>query len=146
MGYRSEVDIVFYVPSDSDTAYGLLKLWFDENYPHTEAEVCGAEITYDPDNRAIALTYTDIKWYDGYEHPQAVEKAFEDIDELINNQLLTPVKENTDPNVTPFNIAWEFTRLGEEDNDTEMRASENAEYVIALNRSTEITFSQRNPT
>ena len=49
----------------------------------------------------------------------------------------------TDPNVTPFNIAWEFVRIGEEDQDIEMRVSENAEYVITLNRSTEISFTQR---
>jgi hypothetical protein len=92
------------------------------------------------------VSYQDVKWYDAYEHPRAVDKAFDDIDELINSQGLTTVKENTDPNTTPFNIAWEFIRLGEESNDTEMRTSDNAEYVIAVNRSTEITFSQRNPT
>jgi hypothetical protein len=147
MGYRSEVDVVFYVPSDSDTAYGLLKLWFDENYPHAEAkdEWCAC-IQYDEENQAILVSYQDVKWYDAYEHPQAVDRAFDDIDELINSQGLTTVKENTDPNVTPFNIAWEFVRIGEEYQDTEMRTSDNAEYVIAVNRSTEITFSQRNPT
>lgn len=149
MGYRSEVDVVFYVPSDSDTAYGLLKLWFDENYPHAEAkdEWCAC-IQYDEENQAIMVSYQDVKWYPSYEHPQAVDRAFDDIDELINSQGLTTVKENTDtdPNVTPFNIAWEFVRIGEEYQDTEMRTSDNAEYVIAVNRSTEITFSQRNPT
>ena len=147
MGYRSEVDVVFYVPSDSDTAYGLLKLWFDENYPHAEAkdEWCAC-IQYDEENQAIMVSYQDVKWYDSYEHPRAVDKAFDDIDELLNSQGLTTVKENTDPNTTPFNIAWVFIRLGEESNDTEMRTSGNAEYVIAVNRSTEITFSQRNPT
>ena len=146
MGYRSEVDIVFYVPSDSETAYPLLKLWFDENYPHTEAkdEWC-AEITYDPDNRAISLSYEDVKWYTAYEHPRKADKAFDDIDELLNNQGLTPVKEDT-PDTTPFSIAWEFVRLGEEDNDVEIRASENADYVIAVNRSTEITFTPRKTT
>jgi hypothetical protein len=57
-------------------------------------------------------------------------------------QGLTPVKEDN-PDITPFNIAWEFVRLGEEDQDIEMRVSENAEYVITLNRSTEISFTQR---
>lgn len=144
MGYRSEVDIVFYVPNESETAYPLLKLWFDENYPHKEAkDEWGTCIQYDEENKAILVSYREVKWYDAYEHPQKVEKAFYDIDELLNNQGLTTVKENTDPNTTPFNIAWEFARLGEEDQDIEMRVSENAEYVITLNRSTEISFTQR---
>ena len=92
------------------------------------------------------VSYQDVKWYGNYDHPQAVDKAFTDIDELLDNQGLTTVKENTDPNVTPFNIAWEFVRIGEEDQDIEMRVSENAEYVITLNRSTEISFTPRKTT
>lgn len=146
MGYRSEVDIVFYVPTDSDTAYPILKLWFDANYPHIEAkgEWC-ASIDYDEENRAILVSYQDVKWYDHYGHPQKVEKAFNDIDELVGKQSLTPVKED-DPDTVPFDIAWEFVRIGEEDNDIETRASENADYVITVNRSTEISFTQREPT
>jgi hypothetical protein len=139
MGYRSEVDIVFYVPNGSETAYGLLKLWFDENYPHAEAkDEWDASIDYDEENQAILVSYQNVKWYSAYEHPQAVNKAFDDIDELLLGN-----GEEADPNVTPFNIAWEFARLGEEDQDIEMRVSENAEYVITLNRSTEISFTQR---
>lgn len=153
MGYRSEVDIVFYVPNDSETAYGLLKLWFDENYPHAEAkdEWC-ATIQYDEENQAILVSYQDVKWYPSYEHPQAVEKAFDDIDTLLDSQGiaaeaqgLTPVKED-DPDTVPFNVAWEYVRLGEEDNDVEIQASTNADYVIAVNRSTEISFTPRKTT
>lgn len=142
MGYRSEVDIVFYVPNESETAYGLLKLWFDENYPHAEAkDEWRATIQYDEENLAILVSYQDVKWHSAYEHPQAVDKAFDDIDELLDVQ--DSKMHYTDPNVTPFNIAWEFVRIGEEDQDIEMRVSENAEYVITLNRSTEISFTQR---
>jgi len=142
MGYRSEVDIVFYVPNESETAYGLLKLWFDENYPHKEAnDEWDASIDYDEENQAILVSYQNVKWYSAYEHPQAVNKAFDDIDELLLGN-----GEEADPNVTPFNIAWEFVRIGEEDPDIEMRVSENAEYVITLNRSTEISFTPRKTT
>ena len=142
MGYRSEVDIVFYVPNESETAYGLLKLWFDENYPHKEAkdEWCAC-IQYDEENKAILVSYQDVKWYDDYEHPQAVDKAFTDIDELLSVQ--DSKMHYTDPNVTPFNIAWEFVRIGEEYNDLETRMSNNADYVIAVHRSTDISFTQR---
>ena len=144
MGYRSEVDVVFYVPTDSDTAYPLLKLWFDANYPHIEAkdEWC-ATIQYDEENQAILVSYQDVKWYAVYEHPQVVEKAFEDIDKLIHSH---EKYEGYDTDTTQFNIAWEFVRIGEDDNDIETRASDNADYVIAVNRSTEISFTQREPT
>lgn len=140
MGYRSDIDIVFYVPSVSDTAYPLLKLWFDANYPHAEAkdEWC-ASIDYDEENQAILVGYQDVKWYGGYDHPQAVEKAFDDIDRLIT----TVTEDDTD--AVPFEIAWEFVRIGEDDNDVETRASDNADYVIAVNRSTEISFTNRRP-
>lgn len=143
MGYRSEVDVVFYVHSESNTAYPLLKLWFDANYPHADAkrEWCAA-IQYDEENQAILVSYQEAKWYDAYEHPQAVNKAFDDIDELVGKQSLTSVKED-DPDTVPFDIAWEFVRIGEEDDDIETRASENADFVIAVNRSTEISFTPR---
>ena len=145
MGYRSEVDVVFYVHNDSDTTYPLLKLWFDANYPHTEArDEWDAEIDYDEENQAILVSYQDVKWYPSYEHPQRVEKAFNDIDNMLEEQDLTGTEQG--PDITPFNIAWEYVRLGEEDNDVEMQASTNAEYVIAVNRSTEISFTSRKTT
>lgn len=139
MGYRSEVDVVIYAPVDSGTSYPLLKLWFDENYPVKEAESeWEARITYDPESRGISVYYNDVKWYDTYEHPQQVEKVFDAIDTLIDKEQLAEPDE--DPNVTPFEIAWEFVRLGEEDQDTEIRMSANADAVIGVNRSTEISF------
>jgi hypothetical protein len=147
MGYRSEVDVVIYVPSDSDTAYPLLKLWFDANYPHNEAKHdWGAEIKYLQEDRAITVYYNDVKWYEHYEHPQAVDKLFSEIDALLDALPVTTVKENTDPDTTPFEIAYEYVRMGEEDQDTEINQSINADCVIAVNRSTEITFTPRKPT
>jgi hypothetical protein len=134
MGYRSEVDVVIYAPVDSETSYPLLKLWFDENYPHHVAtDEWGAQITYDPESRGISVYYNDVKWYDSYIHPQEVEKAFENIDQLLNEQSVAG-------DTKAFNIAWEFVRLGEEDQDTEIRMSANADAVITVNRSTEISF------
>jgi hypothetical protein len=149
MGYRSEVDVVIYVPSDSDTAYPLLKLWFDANYPHNEAKHdWGAEIKYLQEDRAIMVYYNDVKWYEDYEHPQAVDKVFSEIDTLLDALTVTTVKDGVsqDPNVTPFEIAYEYVRLGEEYQDIEINMSINADCVIAVNRSTEITFTPRKPT
>ena len=137
MGYRSEVDVVIYAPVDSSTPYGLLKLWFDENYPHAVAtNEWEARITYDPESRGISVYYNDVKWYDTYEHPQQIEKVFDAIDRLLDKEQLVESDEDT----TPFEIAWEFVRLGEEDQDTEIRMSANADAVINVNRSTEISF------
>lgn len=137
MGYRSEVDVVIYAPVDSSTSYGLLKLWFDENYPHAVAtNEWEARITYDPESRGISVYYNDVKWYDTYEHPQQIEKVFDAIDTLLDKEQLAEPDEDT----TPFEIAWEFVRLGEEDQDTEIRMSANADAVINVNRSTEISF------
>jgi hypothetical protein len=137
MGYRSEVDVVIYAPVDSGTSYPLLKLWFDENYPVKEAkDEWEARITYDPESRGISVYYNDVKWYDTYEHPQAVERVFDAIDRLLDEQAVLG-----DP--TAFNIAWEFVRLGEEDQDTEIRMSTNADAVVGVNRSTEISFQSQ---
>jgi hypothetical protein len=137
MGYRSEVDVVIYAPVDSSTPYGLLKLWFDENYPHAVAtNEWEARITYDPESRGISVYYNDVKWYDTYEHPQQIEKVFDAIDTLLDKEQLA----EPDEDAVSFNIAWEFVRLGEEDQDTEIRMSANADAVIAVNRSTEISF------
>ena len=134
MGYRSEVDVVIYAPVDSGTSYPLLKLWFDENYPVKEAkDEWEARITYDPESRGISVYYNDVKWYEHYEHTQAVEKAFEAIDQLLDEQSVAG-------DTKAFNIAWEFVRLVEEDQDTEIRMSANADAVITVNRSTEISF------
>jgi hypothetical protein len=134
MGYRSEVDVVIYAPVDSETSYPLLKLWFDENYPHHVAtDEWGAQVTYDPENRGISVYYNDVKWYDSYIHPQEVEKAFEAIDQLLDEQSVAG-------DTKAFNIAWEFVRFGEESQDTEIRMSANADAVVAVNRSTEISF------
>lgn len=144
MGYRSDVDIVFYVPSQSDTAYPLLKLWFDANYPHIEAkDEWGAEIDYDEKNRAVTVRYNDVKWYQAYEHPQAVERLCTEVDEMHEALPVTTVKDGVsqDPSAIPFEIAWEIVRIGEEEPDIEIDQSVNADGVIAVNRSTEISFA-----
>jgi hypothetical protein len=147
MGYRSEVDIVFYVPSQSDTAYPLLQLWFDANYPHTEAkDEWDAEIKYLQEDRAITVYYNDVKWYEHYEHPQAVDKVFAEVDTMFDQLQAAALAADTDgvsedPNTTTFEIAYEYVRIGEEDQDIEINQSINADCVITVNRSTDITFT-----
>jgi hypothetical protein len=144
MGYRSDVDIVFYVPSQSDTAYPLLKLWFDAHYPHIEAkDEWGAEIDYDEKNRAVTVRYTCVKWYQAYEHPQAVERLCTEVDEMHDALPVTTVKDGVsqDPSAIPFEIAWEIVRIGEEEPDIEIDQSVNADGVIVVNRTTDMIFT-----
>ena len=143
MGYRSNVTVVIYAPRHSTTPYALIKLWFDENYPHAEATTeWGAEINYDEANRAVHIIYDGVKWYDTYEHPQAVDKAFGDIDTILDVQAnsVTPDKPDPSSDTIPFDIAWEFVRIGEEDNDNEIRMSDNADYTTTLHRYTSVNF------
>jgi hypothetical protein len=147
MGYRSEVTVVIYVPSESDTAYPLLKLWFDANYPHTEAkgEWC-ATIDYEEENRAIVVSYEDVKWYEHYEHPQAVDKLFSEVDTMFDQLQAAALAADTDdvsqdPNVTPFEIAYEYVRIGEEYQDIDINMSTNADCVTTVNRALDITFT-----
>jgi hypothetical protein len=132
MGYRSDVKIVFYLtegtrdtPPTEDNPlipFPILKLWFEENYPVAEAkdEWC-AEIEYGEDY--ILLNYTDVKWYDGYEHPNKVSDAFE----LFSNAFRSDERDHR--------AQYEMVRIGEEDPDIERNSSSYSDYRIAVERS-----------
>ena len=127
MSYFSDVDIIFYAPSYSETPYALIKLWFDENYPHRMAtKEWMAVINYMPEVRGVRISYCAARWNGGYEHPNEVEKVLVDVDKLLDNQDINP---DPGPHTAPFDIAYEFNRTGEEANDNEMRMSTNAEHV-----------------
>jgi len=83
MGYRSEVSIIFYVRGmDTDpTAGAALKFWFEETYPVREAEEWCAEIT--KSDNSVSVDYTDVKWYEDYDHVQAVEAAIRKFNETF---------------------------------------------------------------
>jgi hypothetical protein len=127
MGYRSNVDVVFYT---RDTApdpmpYAALKLWVEENYPVREArDEWGAEITYDEESECIYISYLDVKWYPG-SHIHAVDGAFELFDNTFEDHP---------------SVAYEFVRIGEEPNDVEEIRSDNADYILGVKR--EIYFER----
>lgn len=126
MGYRSDVKIVFYLtkgtmdtPPTEDNPlvpFAALKFWFEETYPVKEAkdEWC-AEIDYGEGLDHILVSYTDVKWYPGYEHVMAVEAVFEKFSDAFRS------------NERDHRAQYEFLRLGEEDADIERECSDYAD-------------------
>jgi hypothetical protein len=138
MGYRSDVKIVFYLTKGSidpnnaintllikdkpTLPFAALKLWFEENYPVKEAtEEWGAYIEYGDDY--ILLTYQDVKWYRGYEHPEAVNASFA----LFRDTFRSDERDHRGQ--------YELVRIGENDDDVERDASSYSDHRISVERS-----------
>ena len=133
MGYRSDVKIVFYltkgtvdVPPTEDNPlvpFAALKLWFEETYPIKEAkdEWC-AEIKYG-DYEHILVSYYDVKWYDGYEHPTNVRTAFEKFSDAFRSDE------------RDHRAQYEFVRVGEDADDVETDRSSYADHRLGVERS-----------
>lgn len=125
MGYRSDVSVVFYTRKPDEVPFAAIKFWFDENYPRKEA-VEEWEADIETGDTWVLVTYTAVKWYNDYEHVQAVRRAFDSFDECF---------EATDHDRT----AWEIVEVGEEIDDTRHTNSEWADYRLWVQRS--ITFN-----
>jgi hypothetical protein len=125
MGYRSDVDVVFYTLDTDKLPYAVIKLWFDENYPHKEAhDAWGADIEHGEDY--IRVSYRGWKWYSDYEEVQAVERAVESFCHCFDTD-----GEGTD-------AAYEMAEVGEEVNDIQTKGSAFCTYRLNVNR--EIVF------
>lgn len=125
MGYRSNVDVVFYtrdhefIPEGERMPFAALKLWVDENYPVKEAEdEWGATVTYESERSFIHINYLDVKWYPG-NHEQDVYAAFATFDETFDGAE---------------NVAYEFIRIGEQADDIEESNSASADYRLGVRR------------
>lgn len=124
MGYRSDVSVVFYTRNEEAVPFAAIKLWFDENYPRKVAtEFWGAEIETGSD--WVMVTYQNVKWYEDYEHVQAVRKVLDSFDDCF---------ESADKD----NAAWEMVELGEQADDIRETRSEYCDYLLRVRR--EIIF------
>jgi hypothetical protein len=138
MGYRSDVKIVFYLTRGTIDPYtpvnlaltkgrptlpfAALKLWFDENYPVAEArDEWEAKIDYGDEH--ILVSYHDVKWYDTYEHPKAVELVFEKFSETFRSDE------------RDHRGQYEAVRIGEQDDDIEADRSSYADHRLSVERS-----------
>jgi len=137
MGYRSDIQIAFYLTKGTIDPYtpvnlvltkdrptlpfAALKLWFEETYPIKEAkDDWGVEIKYGEDY--ILLTYHDVKWYDGYEHPNNVRTAFE----AFSNAFRSDERDHR--------AQYEFVRVGEDADDIETDRSSYADHRLGVER------------
>ena len=136
MGYRSDVRVAFYLThgtSDSidefnakrgttTLPFAALKLWFDETYPVKEAkEEWGATIEYGSDY--ITVSYQDVKWYEGYEHPNSVSEAFG----MFSAAFRSDERDHR--------AQYEMVRVGEELDDIQKECSSYADWRINVERS-----------
>ena len=126
MGYRSEVTFVFYTRKQEAVPFAALKLWFDENYPHKEAtteweaKIETGGYAEEPEDW-IMVTYQDVKWYQGYSHVDAVDRAMQNfIDTFDANDK--------------DNVAFESIRIGEETEDIEEQRSGYSDYRLGVRR------------
>lgn len=136
MGYRSDVKIVFYLTHGTSESidefnakrgtttlpFAALKLWFDENYPVMVAkDEWGVEIEYGDDY--ILLSYTDVKWYSGYDHPTAVEEAFAKFSDTFRSDE------------RDHRAQYEIVRIGVSDDDIERDGSSYNDHRLCVERS-----------
>ena len=119
MGYRSDVDVVFYTLDKKKLPYAVIKLWFDENYPRYDWD----ETTHGEDY--IRVSYKSIKWYSDFEEVQAVNEAIENFEAAFSTD------ERTD-------AAYEMVEVGEDVEDIRTRGSAYCTYRLNVNR--EIVF------
>ena len=125
MGYRSEVEFMFY-PKEAEH-FPVMKLWLDENMPGTTKNQSGYALleclTYDENSRPyISYTSHHVKWYEGYAEVDAVMQAIEDFNNLFCGEDAT----------TP--CSYEYVRIGEETEDIEHRFSDNFEFRMHVRR------------
>jgi hypothetical protein len=138
MGYRSDVQVVMYIPTlphaplittPSDLpilSFAALKLWFDTTYPVREAcDEWEADVSYGKDY--ILVSYTHVKWYGGGDHYNNVMSALE----LFSAAFGSDEEDGR--------ASWELLRVGDELNDITRDNSAYHEY--RLNVSREIIFN-----
>ncbi len=126
MGYRSDVSVVFYTLDAERMPLAALKLWFDENYPHEVAKAEWAAKIEEGDDYLL-VNYTDVKWYDDYTHPKEVDAALRRFIETFDEGVSVET-ENGPP------AAYDFVRIGEDDNDTETDRSGWTDFRLSVKR------------
>lgn len=126
MSYRSDVSVVFYTLDKERLPFAALKLWFDENYPHEVAKAeWEAKISEGDDY--VLVNYTGVKWWDGAGHPQVVDAVLRRFVETFDEGVSAET-ENGPP------AAYDFVRIGEDDNDTETDRSGWTDFRLSVSR------------
>jgi hypothetical protein len=123
MGYRSDVEILFY-PQDPED-FAMLKLYVDETLPD-KFEVGDMTCNRWPQgNKYLHLRLESVKWYPSYEDVIVYTECFDNWGERFGS---------------PPKFHFEFVRIGEDDGDTETQYSDDAEYALQSERSITLSF------
>ena len=118
MGYRSNVTAAFYTSKEN---WPVLKLYLDQHFPEEFKEYLTVQ-----GERAYIFKLDNAKWYDSYPEVQAFER-------FVSNFL-----KFTEGSEDSTQWAYEFVRIGEDNDDIEETYSDSAEYVISLSWDVEI--------
>ena len=117
MGYRSDVVLVFYCAS-KDKDYPLLKLWVDENM---KEELAYMRVVNNGEWKGFKFSWENVKWYDGYEDVERVRAAMQRFKEVFDE-------------VDAPEFSYEFVRVGENEDDTELYRSRDAVGLMYVSR------------
>lgn len=150
MGYRSDVVALFYTSPVHDVNktkkengawnkrnQATLDLFVKENFPEALKKIeneFGDGLSRDKtDHRVVwKFQYTSVKWYESYPDIQAFDAFWNKFVELVNNQ--------EDEEGDPVCWACEFIRIGENDEDIETKSSDEAEWLMQVQRSIELNY------
>jgi hypothetical protein len=121
MGYRSDVMAAFYTTPDKAAA---MKLYVDENFPE---ELAGnLRPINDKHYQGYMFEGEGWKWYESY--PEIIE-----FNRFVSNFLELAEQEE-------IKWAYEFVRIGEDNDDVEENRSNYADYQLRVTRSIESDF------
>lgn len=121
MGYRSDVGIEFYSPEEHGKI-AVVKMWLRENLPFKDWNEDAFRETED----GYRFFVSDVKWYDTYSPIENMNQAIEKFEELFCD-------------IDPC-AAYEFVRIGEEDEDVERRVNGEVEYRISVSKQIQFDF------
>ena len=123
MGYRSDVEILFYPENPEE--FAMLQLYVEENLPD-KFEVGDMTCNRWPQgNKYLHIRMEGIKWYPSYEDVIVYTECFDSWEERFGS---------------PPKFHFEFVRIGEDDGDIETQYSDDAEYALQVERSIAINF------
>jgi hypothetical protein len=121
MGYRSDVKAVFYATPDKAAA---VKLFVDENFP----EELAGQLRPIKNKYYAGYMFEDenVKWYDSYPEVIAFNRFVSNFLELAEQGEIK--------------WAYEFIRIGEDNDDVEETTSDFADYQLRVSRSIDSDF------
>jgi len=121
MGYRSDVTALVYPAEEQNasnddirTKYEALKMLLPTTFPQVAQEFAACMSWLDG-SHMLVFKMESVKWYHDYTEVRDFEAMLDKLEEL--------------------GYAYEFGRIGEDDDDTEIRRSGGNQYLLGVSRS-----------